>query len=139
MLIDVYQARSLRNQALFNPLLALIVSILVATTAAAAVDLVHHEGGHRPNNSTIPPVLTFGSAAPMSTEKTYSAWSGRPTSLSSKPERPLCRREYGVDLNKESCLDAWRSIPVNTQQRVYGRRNRGRFEVPLPQRFLSGE
>ena len=124
---------------MFNPIVALIASILVATTAAMVVDLAHHEGGHRLNNSLVPPLFTVDSAAPMPAGTNYSAWSGRPTSLSFKAERPLCRREYGVDLKKESCLDAWRSIPVNNQQRTYGRRNRGEFEVPLPQRFLSGE
>ena len=139
MSIDVYQAQSLRKQVLFNPLLALIASILVATTAAVVVDLAHNEGGHGLNNSLVLPLLTLDSAAPMPTGTTYSAWSGRPTSLSFEADRPVCRREYGVGLNKESCLDAWRSIPANNQQRTYGRRSRGKFEVPLPQRFLSGE
>lgn len=126
MLIDVYQAQSPRNQVFINPILALIASMLVATTAAATVNLLHNEGGQN-LNTTNPPLLPFDSAAPM------------PTSLSFKTERPLCRRQYGVDLKKDSCLDAWRSIPINSQQHTYGRRNRGRFDVPLPQRFLSGE
>lgn len=139
MLIDVYQTQSRRNQVLLNPLLALIVSMLLATTAAAAVDLAHSQGGYRLNNSIIPALSPSNSASPMPTDNPHSAWSGMPTNLSSKPDNPMCRREYGVNLNKKSCVNAWRSIPGNTEKRTYGRRNRGRFEVPLPQRFLSGE
>ena len=137
MLIDLYQGQSLRDRVLFNALL--IASTLVTITAAAAFDLAHNEAGHPINNSSNPPLLPFTSAAPMPIQKTISAWSGRPTGLLPKLETPLCRRQYGVDLNKESCLDAWRSIPINIQSHTYGRRDRGNFEVPLPQRFLSGE
>ena len=127
MLIHVYQAQSPRNQVLVNRLLALIASLLLGTTAAATIYLPHNEGGQNLNNTINSPLLPFDSAAPM------------PTNLSTKIERPLCRREYGIDLNKKSCLDAWQSIPFNSQQHTYGRRGKGRFEVPLPQRFLSGE
>ena len=139
MLIDIYQTQSGRNQVSLNPLLALIVSMLLATTAAAAVDLAHNQGGYRLNNSIIPALSPFNSASPMPTNNLHSDWSGMPTNLSSKLDKPMCRREYGANLNKKSCVNAWRSIPVNTQEHTYGRRNRGRFQVPLPQRFLSGE
>ena len=138
MLIEVYQAQSLRDKVLLNLLLALIASLLVATTAAAAADLVH-EGRHDLNKSIIQQLLPSGSAASMPIRKPDSAWSGLPTNLSLKFNGLICRREYGINLNEESCLDAWRSIPVSAQLRTYGRRTRGKFEVPLPQRFLSGE
>ncbi|KAL8783262.1 MAG: hypothetical protein Q9195_009440 [Heterodermia aff. obscurata] len=129
MLIDLYQTQSVKKQVFFNRLLALIATLLLATTAAAAIDLAHDGSGHHLNNSIIPALPQFDSAAPMR----------RPANLSSKPEKPMCRKEYGFNLKIESCVDAWRSIPANTRQHTYGRRNRGKFEVPLPQRFLSGQ
>ena len=135
----MYQAQSLRDKALLNPLLALIAFLLVATTATAAADLVNDESGHDLNKSITQQLLPFDSAAPMQIRKTDSAWSGLPTNLSLKFDGLICRKEYGLNLNKESCLDAWRSIPLNAELRTYGRRTRGKFEVPLPQRFLSGE
>lgn len=52
---------------------------------------------------------------------------------------PNCRAEYGSDMSKASCLNAWQSIPPNLQKRRYGRRAEGIFDAPLPQRFLSGK
>ena len=51
---------------------------------------------------------------------------------------PECRTEYGQDMNKESCLNAWESIPIDLHSRTYGRRHEGAFDYPLPQRYLSG-
>ena len=50
---------------------------------------------------------------------------------------PTCRAEYGSNMSKASCLNAWQSIPPNLQKRRYGRRNEGVFDAPLPQRYLS--
>ena len=44
---------------------------------------------------------------------------------------------YGRDLDKDSCVDAWRSIPTDNEYVTYGARREGHFEVPLPVRFLS--
>ena len=52
---------------------------------------------------------------------------------------PTCRSEYGSDMSKNSCHNAWRSIPANLQERTYGRRVEGYFDAPLPQRYLSGK
>ena len=51
---------------------------------------------------------------------------------------PTCRAEYGSNMSKASCLNAWQSIPPNLQKRRYGRRTQGIFDAPLPQRYLSG-
>ena len=52
---------------------------------------------------------------------------------------PTCRGEYGSDMSRNSCLNAWRSIPDNLLGRRYGRRFEGEFDVPVPQRYLSGK
>lgn len=44
---------------------------------------------------------------------------------------------YGVDLDKKSCLDTWRSIPTDDEFVTYGARSKGSFQAPLPVRFLS--
>ena len=51
----------------------------------------------------------------------------------------ICRSDIGHDLSIASCWNAWCSIPSDSQEHVYGARNEGVYEVPLPQRFLSGE
>ena len=53
---------------------------------------------------------------------------------------PRCNVRYGYDLNRQSCLDAWRSIPTDdTAWHTFGRRLRGDFEFPAPYRFLSAD
>lgn len=58
--------------------------------------------------------------------------------LNGSNDTPWCRGgRYGFNLNKESCIDAWGSIPTNHELVSYGLRVRGHFEAPLPVRFLS--
>ena len=44
---------------------------------------------------------------------------------------------YGRDLDKDSCIDAWRSIPTDNEFVTYGPRAQGHFQAPLPVRYLS--
>ena len=44
---------------------------------------------------------------------------------------------YGRDLDKDSCIDAWRRIPTDNEFVTYGPRAQGHFEAPLPVRYLS--
>ena len=46
---------------------------------------------------------------------------------------------YDSRLNKASCEDAWSKIPTDSHVFVFGARNRGRFERPLPYRYISGK
>lgn len=58
--------------------------------------------------------------------------------LNDTNKNPHCEGAvYGYDLDKDSCLDAWRSIPTNNEIVTYGVRRKGHFEAPLPIRYLS--
>ena len=43
----------------------------------------------------------------------------------------------GYDLDKPSCIEAWRSIPTDQESVNYGPRGQGLFQAPLPVRYLS--
>ena len=46
---------------------------------------------------------------------------------------------FGSNLNKTSCEEAWSKIPTDSQVFVFGARNKGHFERPLPYRYISGK
>lgn len=45
--------------------------------------------------------------------------------------------KWGYDLNKNSCIDAWASIPMDDRMVTYGVRYQGQYEALLPIRYLS--
>ena len=45
--------------------------------------------------------------------------------------------KFGYNLDKESCVEAWRSIPTDQESVTYGARGQGFFQASLPVRYLS--
>ena len=46
---------------------------------------------------------------------------------------------YGYNLDKTSCEEAWEKIPTDSAILSFGSRAKGSFERPLPYRYLSGK
>ena len=44
---------------------------------------------------------------------------------------------FGIDLSKQSCVDALGSLPVDITLRTFGQRDEGAFDILLPRRYLS--
>ena len=61
-----------------------------------------------------------------------------PQNLSREPGPPTCDGSvFGFDMTRDSCLQAWVSIPFNNRLRTFGERGKGQFGVWLPRRFSS--
>lgn len=59
-------------------------------------------------------------------------------SLNGTSKTPSCDGgQFGYDLDKDSCIDAWARIPTDSRTVTYGARFSGDFEAPLPVRYLS--
>ena len=63
------------------------------------------------------------------------------TELNENPGEATCNgTTYGVQLNAESCLDAWQNVGLFREVASWGPRGPGHaFEYKLPARFSSGE
>ena len=46
---------------------------------------------------------------------------------------------FGIDLSKQSCVDALGSLPVDITLRTFGQRDKGPFDILLPRRYLSAD
>ena len=46
---------------------------------------------------------------------------------------------FGIDLSKQSCVDALGSLPVDITLRTFGQRDKGPFDILLPRRYLSSD
>lgn len=46
---------------------------------------------------------------------------------------------YGQRLNVASCQEAWGLLPIGRTLRTVGKREKGKFDIPLPFRVMSGE
>ena len=58
--------------------------------------------------------------------------------LNDNTNAPKCDgKNYGYDLDKDSCLDAWAKIPTDNEIVSFGARSHGHFDAPLPIRYLS--
>ena len=72
-------------------------------------------------------------------------WSDRQNSSSSSsvgfhnPKYVCDGAAYGRNINAQSCLDAMTSLRGHDYPRTFGRREKGKFDVNLPFRFLGSE
>ena len=85
---------------------------------------------------TIPPASNVPYNASIESTVSYDD-SVRSLNGTKNPYLKCSGPEFGYDLDKESCIDAWRSIPTDQEYFYYGARGQGLFEVPLPIRYLS--
>ena len=46
---------------------------------------------------------------------------------------------YGLRLNVASCQEAWELLPKGSAPQIVGKRELGKFDIPLPFRVISGE
>lgn len=119
-----------------SPLNFLSVSIYIIAISSISLQL--------PNPAvqlSLPPTNLSAAALPSASVSFSTNLSSTNTShqaLNATHDVPVClSHRYGM-VSKESCRDAWNSIPADSTTRyVFGARAVGYFEVPLPHRFLS--
>ena len=84
--------------------------------------------------------VPLSSPAPDLTLFNFSS-NGSGVQMVNPTDRPvICDAKYcGRDLSKASCEQVWMKIPRDFELINFGARTKGRFERPLPSRYLSGK